>query len=110
MSCSAAPSAPATASASTCSGRSSPAASGASPHACIRRRRRQRYAENQDSARQRASESAFPLAIKLKKSLHRRDPSCWDELSEKHIYDKIIRLPFASHTITIYMTHGILVR
>src|SRR5271154_2628065 len=84
MSCSAAPSAPASAassrSAATCS---------ATPCSHASRRRRQRQAENQGSARERVSKSASLSATKLKKGVHGNGPPCSGELPKKHISDEI---------------------
>ena len=83
MSCSAAPSAPTSAassrSAACAAAASSAAASGSSRStgsACTHasRGRRQRKAENQDSARERVSESASLLATKSKKGVHGNGP------------------------------------
>jgi hypothetical protein len=83
MNCSAAPSGRARApacsrSATACPGRSPSAASSgcsAASHAGIGCRRRQRQAQNQDCARERASEPALLFTIGLKKDGHRKDPS-----------------------------------
>ena len=88
MNCSAAPTASARSGPTTsCSGRGSSAAPSASAcsrsaacaatHAGVRCRRRQRQAENQDSARKRASEAAFLWGIQLKEGVHGEDPSGW---------------------------------
>jgi hypothetical protein len=96
MSCSAAPCAP-TSAASSRSAASS-AASGSSRStgsACTHasRGRRQRKAENQDSARERVSESASLFATKLKKDVHGNGPRCSGESPGNTFPMKFIRLP-----------------
>jgi hypothetical protein len=78
-----------------------PACSGCGPtgsaHGCIRGRRRQRQAESQDSARERASVSAVLFTIRARKDGHCKDPSDCHELpQETHLrgnYSSAPRLP-----------------
>jgi hypothetical protein len=104
MSCSAAPSAPTSAassrSAAACSAAApsaptSAASSRSTGSACTHasRGRRQRKAENQDSARERVSESASLFATKLKKGVHGNGPPCSGESPRNTFPMKFIRLP-----------------
>jgi hypothetical protein len=78
-----------------------PACSRCSPtgsaHGRIRGRRRQRQAEHQDSARQRASVSALLFMMRARKDRHCKDPSDCDELPRethpRRNYSSAPRLP-----------------
>jgi hypothetical protein len=98
MSCSAAPTAPTSAASSRSAAACSAASSGSSRStgsACTHasRGRHQRKAENQDSARERVSESASLFATKLKKGVHGNGPPCSGESPRNTFPMKFIRLP-----------------